>query len=57
MATLAPDEITSKQDQANLGAVGGEVSNAAEKQSMKDKSKVLSKQSDRKEALLQQVQY
>ena len=53
----APDEITSKQDEANLGAVGGEVSNAAEKQSMKDKSKALSKQSDREEALLQQLQY
>ena len=55
--TKAHDEITSKQDEANLGAVGGEVSNAAEKQSMKDKSKALSKQSDREEALLQQLQY
>ena len=55
--TKAPDEITSKQDEANLGAVGGEVSNAAEKQSMKDKSKALSKQSDREEALLQHLQY
>ena len=55
--TKAPDEITSKHDEANLGAVGGEVSNAAEKQSMKDRSKALSKQSDREEALLQQLLY
>ena len=55
--TKAPDEIKSKQDEANLGAVGGGVSNAAEKQSMKDKSKAFSKQSDREEAHLQQLQY
>ena len=33
--TKAPDEITSKQDEANLGAVNGEVSNAAKSKAWK----------------------